>query len=96
MIVLMAVITFASRISFMWRPLPTERVGDNRFLEVFPTALFVALAVGGLTAPQGQIAATPALAALVGGVVGAAVFKRAILGVVGAGLAFYWLARLLF
>jgi branched-subunit amino acid transport protein len=95
MILLMALITFATRISFMWRPLPTEGISGNRFLEVFPTALFVALAVNGLVAPDGQVEVTPALAGLVGGAAGAVAFKRAILGVVGAGIASYWLARLI-
>jgi branched-subunit amino acid transport protein len=95
LIVLVAVITFASRLSFMVRPLPGTRVKESRFLEVFPTALFVAVAVNGFVAPRGTFDFGPALAAGFGGVVGVFLFKRSILGVVGAGLAGYWIARLI-
>ncbi|MGZ5410729.1 MAG: AzlD domain-containing protein [Aeromicrobium sp.] len=95
LIVLAAVITFASRLSFMVRPLPDARVKESRFLEVFPTALFVALAVNGFVAPEGTLDFGPALAAGFGGVAGAFLFKRSILGVVGVGLVGYWVARLL-
>jgi len=94
LIVLVAVITFASRVSFMLRPLPGSRVKENRFLEVFPAALFVALAVNGFVAPEGTLDFGPALGAACGGVAGAVLFKRSILGVVGAGLVGYWIARL--
>ena len=93
LIVLAAVITFGSRLSFMLRPLPEVR--ESRFLEVFPIALFVALAVNGFVAPEGTLDIGPALAAGFGGVAGAFLFKRSILGVVGAGLVGYWLARLI-
>lgn len=94
LIVVAAVITFASRLSFMIRPLPSDRVKESRFLQVFPTALFVALAVNGFVAPGGNIDLSPALAAGIGGVVGAILFKRSILAVVGFGLVGYWIARL--
>ena len=94
LIVLAAVITFMSRLSFMLRPLPDARVKDSRFLEVFPTALFVALAVNGFVAPGGNLDLSPALAAGIGGVVGAILFKRSILAVVGFGLVGDWIARL--
>ena len=71
LIVLAAVITFASRISFMIRPLPDTRVKESRFLEVFPTALFLALAVNGFVAPDGNLDLSPAIAAGVGGIAGA-------------------------
>jgi branched-subunit amino acid transport protein len=95
LIVLAAVITFASRLSFMLRPLDDARIRESRFLEVFPTALFVALAVNGFIAPDGSLDASPAIAAGIGGVVGAVLFKRSILGVVGVGLIAYWVARLI-
>jgi branched-subunit amino acid transport protein len=95
LIVLAAVITFASRLSFMLRPLPDSRVRENRFLEVFPTALFVALAVNGFVAPEGSLDLGPAVAAGIGGVAGAFIFRRSILGVVGVGLVGYWVARLI-
>jgi branched-subunit amino acid transport protein len=95
LIVLAAVITFASRLSFMVRPLPDARVKESRFLEVFPTALFVALAINGFVAPEGSLDFGPALAAGFGGAAGAFLFKRSILGVVGVGLVGYWVARIL-
>jgi branched-subunit amino acid transport protein len=95
LIVLAAVITFGSRLSFMLRPLPDARVKESRFLEVFPTALFVALAVNGFVAPEGTLDFGPPLAAGFGGVAGAFLFKRSILGVVGVGLVGYWVARLI-
>ena len=95
LIVLAAIITFASRLSFMLRPLDDARVSESRFLEVFPTALFVALAVNGFAAPDGSLELSPALAAGIGGIAGDFLFKRSILGVVGVGLIGYWVARLL-
>lgn len=95
LIVVAAVITFASRLSFMLRPLPDARVKESRFLEVFPTALFVALAVNGFVAPEGTLDLGPAVAAGIGGVAGASIFRRSILGVVGVGLVGYWVARLI-
>ena len=93
LIVLAAIITFASRISFMIRPLEDTRVKGSRFLEVFPAALFVALAVTGFAAPDGSLDLTPAAAAGVGGVAGAFIFKRSVLGVAAMGLLAYWIAR---
>ena len=40
---------------------------ESRFLEVFPTALFVALAVNGFAAPDGSLELSPAMAAGIGG-----------------------------
>lgn len=93
LIVVAAVITFGSRLSFMLRPRPGLK--ESRFLEVFPTALFVALAVNGFAAPEGTLDFGPALAAGFGGVIGAFLFKRSILGVASAGLIGYWIARLI-
>jgi len=95
LIVLAAMITFASRITFMIRPLSASRLKENRFLEVFPTALFVALTVTGLAAPEGSLDLSPAAAAGVGGVAGAFIFKRSVLGVAAMGLVAYWAARLI-
>lgn len=89
-----AAITFASRISFLAKS--GSRSTNNRFLEVFPIALFVSLAGRDFLAPEGTIAASPFLAAALGAIVGGFVFRRSMLGVVGVGLAFYWIARLLF
>ena len=93
LIVLVAAITFGSRLSFMIRPLPDARVKENRFLEVFPTALFVALAATGFVAPDGSLDLSPAVAAGLGGLTGGFIFKRSVLGVTGIGLAAYWIAR---
>ncbi|MGI8518961.1 MAG: AzlD domain-containing protein [Acidimicrobiia bacterium] len=93
LVLAVAAINFASRISFLARA--SAKSTTNRFLEVFPVALFVALAARDLIAPAGSIASTPSLAAALGAVIGGLVFRRSILGVVGAGLAFYWIARLL-
>ena len=79
----------------MLRPLPDTRVKESRFLEVFPTALFVALAVNGFVAPEGTLDLGPAIAAGIGGAAGGFLFKRSILGVVGLGLVGYWVARLM-
>jgi branched-subunit amino acid transport protein len=95
MIILMAVITFATRISFLLRPLPSARIRESRFLHVFPVALFVALAADGLLAPAGLLEVSPSLAAGVGGIIGAVLFKRSILGIIAMGLVGYWIARLL-
>jgi branched-subunit amino acid transport protein len=93
LIVLAAIITFASRISFMIRPLQDTRVKESRFLEVFPTALFVALAITGFAAPDGNLDLSPAAAAGIGGVAGAVIFRRSVLGVAAMGLLAYWVAR---
>ena len=93
LIVVVAAITFASRISFLVRR--HTRPPNSRFLEVFPVALFVSLAANELLAPAGDLAVTPNLAAAAGAVLGAVLFRRAILGVVATGVALYWLARLL-
>ena len=95
LIILAAVITFASRLSFMIRPLEGSRVRESRFLGVFPTALFVALAVNGFAAPDNNLEVGPAMVAGIGGAAGAFLFKRSVLGVVSVGLVGYWVARLI-
>jgi branched-subunit amino acid transport protein len=94
LIVVISVINFVSRFSFLARL--RSQVKENRFLEVFPVALFVSLAAQDLLAPGGSLDVSPHLAAAAGAVAGGLVFRRSILGVVGTGLAFYWAARLLF
>jgi branched-subunit amino acid transport protein len=89
-----AAITFATRISFLARP--ASRTTENRFLEVFPVALFVSLAAREILAPEGNIEFSPFLAAGLGAVIGGIVFRRSMLGIVGTGFVLYWLARLLF
>jgi branched-subunit amino acid transport protein len=93
LVILMAVITFASRASFLiWRrPAPAGPWG--RFLETFPLALFIAIATLGLAAPDGDPEAGIGLVAAAGGVAGAALTKRSLLGVLIIGGAVYWVAR---
>jgi branched-subunit amino acid transport protein len=88
-----AAITFACRVVFLTAPAPRGLWG--RFLDVFPLALFVALATAGLAAPGGTVAASPALAAAAGGILGAALTRRSLLGVLVFGTVTYWIVRLL-
>ncbi len=88
-----AVITFATRVSFLLSPrqAPAGRLG--RFLDVFPVALFVAIAVNGLVAPVGSPELTANLLGALGGVIGGVVFRRSVWGVFAMGAAFFYLAR---
>ena len=88
-----AVITFATRASFLIRPreAPGGRIG--RFLDVFPVALFVAIAVNGLVAPVGSPELTANLFAALGGVIGGALFRRSVWGVFAMGAVFFYVAR---
>ncbi len=93
LIVLVAAITYASRVAFLVRRRPVLGGLVGRFLEVFPLALFVALATSGLAAPDGEVAVTPALAGAAGGVVGAGLTRRSLVGTIVIGAAAYWLVR---
>jgi branched-subunit amino acid transport protein len=93
LVILVAAITYATRLSFMLRPRPAPGGVLGRFLDVFPLALFVSLATVGMVAPDGDLDLTPALAAAVGGVLGAVLFKRNLWGVLGVGAALFYLAR---
>lgn len=95
LILLVAVVTFSSRVVFLARRRPVPEGIVGRFLEVFPLALFVALATSGLVAPEGSLAVTPALGGAVGGVIGAAVTRRSLVGTILIGAAVYWVVRLL-
>jgi branched-subunit amino acid transport protein len=94
LIVSMAAITFGSRATFLIWPHSAPRGLWGRFLETFPLALFISLATLGLAAPDGDPQASLALVAAAGGIAGAALTKRSVLGVLLAGGAAYWLARL--
>lgn len=95
LVLAVAVITFASRASFLvWRPRNPDR-STRTFLELFPVGLFVSLATIGLVAPGGTLTFSPALAGGAGGVLGAVLGRRSLLATVVGGLAGYWLARLL-
>ena len=91
----MAVVTFASRASFLvWRGALPE--GPIRgVVRVFPLALFVVLATIGLAAPQGQPALTPALLAGIGGVIAAVAMRRSLFAVLVVGGGVWWLVTLL-
>jgi branched-subunit amino acid transport protein len=93
LILLVAAITFGSRVVFLARRREVPEGLIGRFLEVFPLALFIALATSGLAAPEGSLAVTPALGGAVGGVVGAAVTRRSLVGTILIGAAAYWLVR---
>ena len=90
---LVAAITYGSRVIFLARrrPVPAGLIG--RFLEVFPLALFVALATSGLAAPEGDLSVTPALAGAAGGLAGAKLTRRSLVGTILVGAAAYWLVR---
>lgn len=94
LILAMGAITFASRVSFMWRKVPIGSGDDRPFLHLFPVALFISLATAGVLAPTGELAISSALAAGAGGLVGAAVTRRSLLGTVVGGAVAYWLTRL--
>lgn len=93
LVVAAAVVTYGSRVVFLARPREVPGGPLGRFVEVFPLALFVALATLGLVAPGGEPEVTPALAAAAGGMVGVFLTRRSLLGVLAAGGAAYWLAR---
>lgn len=93
MIVLVAAITFSTRVAFLIRPRPAPGGAVGRFLDVFPLALFVAIATDALLAPQGSPEVSPALAAAVGGVLGGVVFRRALLGVLVTGAVVFYVVR---
>ena len=93
LILLVAAITFISRITFFRTTTRPLRLGH--FLDVFPVALFVAIAAIDLIAPQDQVEITPYLAALFGGAAIGLWLRRSMLAVVGGGVAAYWLVRLL-
>lgn len=93
LIVLVAAVTFVSRAVFLVRRRRVPQGLVGRFLEVFPLALFIALATTGLAAPEGSVAVTPALGGAVGGIAGAAATRRSLVGTIVIGAAGYWLTR---
>jgi branched-subunit amino acid transport protein len=94
LVVAVAAITFGSRLAFLIRPRPVPQGALGRFLDVFPLALFVAIAATGMVAPDGEPAVTPALAAALG-VIGAVVFRRNLWGVLAVGMVFFYVTRAL-
>ena len=95
LVLTVAAITFASRVAFLVRPRPVPEGLVGRFLDVFPLALFVAIATSELLTPAGSPEVTPALAAAVGGIAGAAIFRRALLGVLAVGAVSFYVVRAL-
>jgi branched-subunit amino acid transport protein len=95
LVVAVAAITFGSRLAFLIRPRPVPQGALGRFLDVFPLALFVAIAATGMVAPEGEPAVTPALSAALGGVIGAVVFRRNLWGVLAVGMVFFYVTRAL-
>lgn len=94
LVLAMAAITYASRVTFLVRPRTVPDGFASRFLERFPLALFVAIAAIGLAAPEGELEVTIALVAGAGGVLGGLITRRSLLGIIGIGMAAWWLARL--
>ena len=95
MVVAVAAITYGTRVAFLLRPRSVPEGALGRFLDVFPLALFVAIAATGLAAPDGDPAVTPALAAALGGVIGAVVFRRNLWAVLVVGMLFFYITRAL-
>jgi len=93
LVLLVAVITYASRLAFLLRPRQTPGGAMGRFLDVFPLALFIVIATAGLAAPAGTPAVTPALAAAAGGAAGGIVFRRNLWGVLTLGALAFYLTR---
>jgi branched-subunit amino acid transport protein len=93
LIAVAAVITFSTRVAFLVRPRPAPGGWLGRFLDVFPLALFLAIATDALIAPSGSPEITPALAGAAGGVLGAVVFRRALWAVLVVGAGVFYLVR---
>lgn len=93
LVLAVAAITYGTRVAFLLRPRPAPEGALGRFLDVFPLALFVAIAMTGLIAPEGEPAITPALAAALGGVIGAIVFRRNLWGVLFVGMVVFYVIR---
>jgi branched-subunit amino acid transport protein len=93
LVLAVAAITYGTRMAFLVRPRPAPEGALGRFLDVFPLALFVAIAMTGLIAPEGEPAITPALAAALGGVIGAVVFRRNLWGVLFVGMVVFYVIR---
>jgi hypothetical protein len=93
LVLAVAGITFTTRVAFLLKPGSAPEGFVGRFLDVFPLALFVAIATDALAAPGGSVTASPGLAAAAGGVIGGAVFRRALWGVLGVGAAVFYVVR---
>ena len=95
LVLVVAAITYATRLAFMLSPRPVPEGPVGRFLEVFPLALFIVIASSGLLAPEGSPAVSPALAGALGGIIGAIVFRRSLWGVLAVGAVMFYVVRAL-
>jgi len=95
LILAMGAITYSSRVVFLANPGSPPSGIARRFLDRFPLALFVALAASILVVPGADIDARLGWAAIGGAIAGGWLTGRSLYGVVGAGFATYWLARLI-
>jgi branched-subunit amino acid transport protein len=78
-VVAAGLITFASRALFLLRPAPAFGGWVGRFLDVFPLALFVSLAVAQAVAPDGNFEMGPGIVGLAAGTVTAVFTRRIVL-----------------
>ena len=88
-------ITFASRAAFLVRPRAAWGGRVARFLDVFPLALFAAIATSEFVTGMGSGQPAVTIAAVAGGVAGALLFRRSLWGVLGLGAVAFYLARAL-
>ena len=95
LILAVAAITYLTRVAFLIRPRQVPGGALGRFLDVFPLALFMAIATVGLATPEGTPAVTPGLAAALGGVIGGVLFRRSLVGILAVGAATFYLVRAL-
>lgn len=88
-------ITYASRVLFLLQPrvMPPGRL--SRFLEMFPLALFLAIATSALRGGEGSGEVATGLVAAVGGILGAVLFRRSLLGILVVGASAFYLSRAL-
>jgi branched-subunit amino acid transport protein len=93
LILAVATVTYASRVAFLIRPRPAPQGRVGRFLNVFPLALFIAIATNGLVTPEGSPDVGPGLAGALGGILGAILFRRSLWGVLGMGALFFYVTR---
>jgi branched-subunit amino acid transport protein len=80
-------------VAFLIRPRASWGGRVGRFLDLFPLALFVAIATSELVTDSGPGFPAANIAAAIGGVIGAVLFRRSLWGVIGLGAVAYYLAR---
>jgi branched-subunit amino acid transport protein len=97
LVLLAGAVTFSSRATFMVRPPRQLPDPARRFLDIFPLALFMALAVRGLARPTIVDGASPvpALLAAGGALLAGRFTDHALLWMLAGGAAGYWIGVLL-